>query len=130
MFFSSHQLPEIEQLCDRAAFLNQGRVLHAGRMGELLREGAMVRITLRGLQREHSFVRQSAGALQPAPRAAREDLVFLLPLGQERGFMERAWAAGAELVRVEREQRSLEDLFARRVPPPKGPEKASEKRVK
>ncbi len=112
VFFSSHQLPEVEQLCDRAAFLHQGRLLHAGSMAELLREGAEVRVTLRGLGRAHGFVRQSEQLLQGSSRAAREDLVFAMPLGQERAFLERAWAAGGELVRVEREQRTLENLFA------------------
>ena len=114
VFFSSHQLPEVEQLCDRAAFLHQGRVVHQGSMAELLREGATARVTLRGLGRENGFVRQFAHLLQTSSRAAREDLVFSMPLGHERGFLERAWAAGAELVRVEREHRTLEDLFAHR----------------
>ncbi len=112
VFFSSHQLVEVEQLCDRAAFLHQGRVLHQGSMAELLREGATVRVTLRGLGLQHGLARQYAGWMVRSPRAAREDLVFSMPLGEERGFLERAWGAGAELVRLEREHRTLEDLFA------------------
>ncbi len=112
VFFSSHQLREVEQLCDRAAFLREGRVLHAGSMGELLREGATVAITLRGLGREDRFVQEYSQRLRTG--SAGRDLVFAMPVTEQRAFMERAWAAGAELVRVEREHRTLEDLFAQR----------------
>ncbi|WP_027480584.1 ABC transporter ATP-binding protein [Deinococcus pimensis] len=36
VFLNSHLLSEVEQTCDRVAFVNQGRVLRAGRMEELL----------------------------------------------------------------------------------------------
>ncbi len=113
VFFSSHQLQGVEQLCDRAAFLDRGRVLHAGPMAALLKEGATARITLRGLARESSFVREvGASLLVGAPPAARSDLVFAVPVARQREFLEQAWLSGAELVRVEREHRTLEDLFA------------------
>ena len=115
VFFSSHQLQEVEQLCDRAAFLDQGRVLHAGAMAELLEEGATARITLRGLGGEDGFVAAARGALRAAgPGTARGDLVFAVLVAGQQAFLERAWLAGAELVRVERERRTLEDLFALR----------------
>ncbi len=114
VFFSSHQLHEVEQLCDRAAFLRDGRVLHAGSMNELLREGAMARVTLRGLGREHPFLRAESASLEQAGHGARGDLVFAVPIDAQRAFLERAWAAGAELVRVERVGRTLEELFTER----------------
>ncbi len=115
VFFSSHQLQEVEQLCDRAAFLDQGRVLHAGAMAELLEEGATARITLRGLGGKDDFAAANRGALRAAaPGTARGDLVFAVAAAGQQAFLERAWLAGAELVRVERERRTLEDLFALR----------------
>ena len=115
VFFSSHQLQEVEQLCDRAAFLDQGRLLHTGAMAELLEEGATARMTLRGLREQDTFVQTVKGALRAASAGtARGDLVFAVPVAGQRAFLERAWLAGAELVRVERERRTLEDLFAGR----------------
>ena len=111
VFFSSHQLDEVEQLCDRAAFLDQGRLLHAGRMTELLQEGAVVHVTLRGLRREDNFVSERLPSLQA--RRPGPDLTFAVPVAEQQSFLEKAWLAGAELVRVERERRSLADLFAR-----------------
>ncbi len=111
VFFSSHQLREVEHLCDRAAFLHRGRMLHTGPMAELLREGATVLVTLRGLGREDPFVRDHAALLR---ETVHQDLVFAMPVAEQRRFVEQAWFAGAELVRVEREHRTLEDLFAER----------------
>ena len=115
VFFSSHQLQEVELLCDRAAFLDGGRVLHSGAMTALLREGATARITLRRLAAEDPFVRSARDRLQGAPQGtARGDLVFSLPVEEQQSFLEAAWLAGAELVRVDRQHRTLEDLFAER----------------
>lgn len=113
VFLSSHQLQEVEQLCDRAAFLDGGRLLQSGTMESLLEEGALAHITLRGLSRTHPFVQSHGAWLRPPQTAHRTDLTFSVPVGEQRGFLEHAWSAGGELVRVEREHRTLEDLFAR-----------------
>ena len=113
VFFSSHQLQEVEQLCDRALFLDQGRVLHSGSMTSLLRESAMARITLRGLNAGGAFVQNRKDALRADVRGrSRGDLVFQVAVPEQRAFIEQAWLAGAEIVGIERERRTLEDLFA------------------
>ncbi len=115
VFFSSHQLREVELLCDRVAFLDEGRLLHAGPMAELLEEGATARITLRGLADDSERLTREVGAdLVSSSTRMQTDRMYRVVVEQQRAFLESAWAAGAELVRVEREQRSLEDLFAAR----------------
>ena len=111
VFFSSHQLQEVEQLCDHAAFLHRGRLLRTGSMADLLEEGATVRITLRRLAGEHPFVRDARAMLVAQSSRAHPDLVFAMPVSEQRAFLEQAWIAGAELVRVERVHRTLEELF-------------------
>jgi ABC-type multidrug transport system ATPase subunit len=39
LFFSSHQLAEMERICDRVAFMREGRVVAAGRPAELIPAG-------------------------------------------------------------------------------------------
>ena len=114
VFFSSHQLQEVELLCDEAAFVDEGRLLHTGSMASLLQEGATARITLRGLKADDSFVVRHSDAWQREAANRGDDLVFSLPVGEQRKFLEAAWLAGAELVGVERERRTLENLFAAR----------------
>ncbi len=113
VFFSSHQLQEVEQLCDRAAFLDHGRLLHAGPMASLLEEGATAHITLRGEDIETALQPFTAVPVSHGGAGmVRGDCVFAVPVAGQQAFLERAWLAGAELVRVERQRRTLEDLFA------------------
>ncbi len=115
VFFSSHQLNEVEQICDRAAFLNAGKLVQTGSMAALLSEGADACVVLRGLSRENAFVRHWQAALARTPAdVQRGDLVFRVPVAQQRALLEQGWMAGAELVAVNREHRSLADLFAAR----------------
>lgn len=44
VFLSSHLLNEVEQICDRVAVLNQGRIVAQGRVSELLGQQQVVRI--------------------------------------------------------------------------------------
>jgi ABC-type multidrug transport system ATPase subunit len=38
VFFSSHELGEVETVCDRVAILNQGKLMVEGRVGDLLQK--------------------------------------------------------------------------------------------
>ena len=38
VFFSSHELGEVETVCDRVAILHEGQVREAGRVGDLLKQ--------------------------------------------------------------------------------------------
>src|ERR1700742_2360977 len=49
IFFSSHQLTEVEHICDRIAFLNQGRLVRSGSLREFQSASDRVEIELRGL---------------------------------------------------------------------------------
>lgn len=40
LFFSSHQLAEMERICDRVAFMKDGRLVASGRLGELVPEAS------------------------------------------------------------------------------------------
>jgi ABC-2 type transport system ATP-binding protein len=123
VFFSSHQLQEVELLCDRAAFLQEGKVLRQGPLAMLLREGQRSRITLRGLAWDHPFTlrhteqREAAAQGNASTGQAQQsgeghlDRTFLMPVEQQQAFVEGAWLAGAELVAVARERQTLEQLF-------------------
>ncbi len=103
IFFSSHQLTEVEQLCDRVGFLAGGRLVRTGRLREMLDDGSTVEVVVRG---------SSLPVPGPWIGAARGDEhVFEIPAGEERALIEWAWAAGGELVSVVRRRRTLEEIF-------------------
>ena len=51
VFLSSHLLHEVEQICDRVAVLNNGRVLAQGRVVDLVRSQQVVRVRVSDPQR-------------------------------------------------------------------------------
>ena len=60
VIFSSHVLPEIEEVCDRAGILRAGELVHLQNMNELMRQHR-IRATING-------------ALPPAPLELHDDL--------------------------------------------------------
>jgi ABC-2 type transport system ATP-binding protein len=108
IFFSSHQLSEVEHICDRIAFLDRGRMLRHGPLAAFLEDSGSVEIVIRGLS-------SAAGALQRYQPYLRESLDgslhFVLPLTLQRELIEQSWIAGGELVSVSPLRRTLEDLF-------------------
>lgn len=112
IFFSSHQLEQVELLCDRAAFLTHGRLRQIGHMQDLLHERDFASITLRGVREEMLSSEPFCGTARPRQERASGDLMFRVPVRQQQAFLEGAWMAGAELVAVARERRTLEELFA------------------
>ena len=102
IFFSSHQLTEVEQLCDRVGFLKGGRLVRTGPLRAMLEDGARIEVAVRGLTR-------TLARWQGLGRG--EETVFEVDAGEEQALIEQAWAAGAELVSVARRRRSLEEIF-------------------
>ena len=101
IFLSSHMLSELELVCDRVAFLNQGRLVRLGKTSELLESAKENEIIARGIP-----VDSFAGA------AARDGIVrFSVPATSQRNALERVWALGGEVVSVNPLRRSLEELF-------------------
>src|SRR5690242_1840753 len=61
VFLNSHLLSEVEQICDRVAVVDHGRVIAAGTMGDLL-TGSAVKVRVTGLKPEDL---KSLGAFGP-----------------------------------------------------------------
>ncbi len=107
VLLNSHQLSELEQVCDRVAIMDRGRLLAQGTLAELLRPGG-VRIRVTGLS--------------PAGRAALDahgpverDGAWLVIGGVDEslvpGIVDALVADGARLYGIELLQPSLEDRF-------------------
>jgi ABC-2 type transport system ATP-binding protein len=63
VIFSSHVLSEVEQVCDRAAILRQGRIVHTQVMSEL--------------RRQHRIRAELTGPLPPLPAQLQDSLTIL-----------------------------------------------------
>ena len=101
VFLSSHLLSEIELICDRIAILVRGKVVRLGTPSALLESGAQAEVVFRGVDT----------ALLPQTIAENGLLRVTVPTAAQRATIERIWAAGGEVVRVNPARRSLEELF-------------------
>jgi ABC-2 type transport system ATP-binding protein len=106
IFFSSHQLTEVEQICDRIAFLNQGRLVRSGSLREFQSESDRVEIEVRGITAAQLGLICPA-AVNAGPVSLR---ISVSPLEQRR-VIEAVWSAGGEIVSLMPLRRRLEDLF-------------------
>jgi ABC-2 type transport system ATP-binding protein len=108
IFFSSHQLTEVEHICDRIAFLNQGRMVHCGSLKEFQSESDRVEIELRGLSADEVKRMFPAAAMSGGDAAA---IRIQVPMQEQRRAIEIVWTAGGEIVSLAPIRRRLEDLF-------------------
>lgn len=92
IFFSSHQLSEVEQICDRIAFLNHGVLVRCGSLKELLSESNRIKLEVR--------------------EAGKTELTHMvIEAKEQRRVIEGVWQTGGEIVSLEPMRRRLEDLF-------------------
>ena len=112
VFFSSHILHEVEQICDRVIIIDRGRLVCAGRLDELLRTGSRVEIVVDQLPEDAASAAAECGA--EIDRAA-QGIRVLIDAGRKRQVIESLWAAGCDVVRVNPLKDSLEEVFLNRV---------------
>ncbi len=121
VLFCSHLLSEVEQLCDRVAILNQGRLLFTGRWQELRPEGMRFRIEielpesarplLHGVKMiaEHSSD-AVPGALAEGTRRLNAT-IELAPAADIADLVQSLVAGGARVRAVEPRLQTLEELY-------------------
>jgi ABC-2 type transport system ATP-binding protein len=101
IFFSSHQLTEVEQICDRIAFLHQGRLVRSGSLREFQSASDRVEIEVRGISpAQLSLIDPGAVGLRISVSAP-----------EQRRVIEAVWNTGGEIVSLVPLRRRLEDLF-------------------
>jgi ABC-2 type transport system ATP-binding protein len=106
IFLSSHLLSEIENICDRVAFLIKGEVARLGTLSELLGAGSQVEIVARNI-REETVVALKAEALPSSDGLVR----FRADRTRTREILESIWQQGGEAVSVNPARASLEEVF-------------------
>ena len=112
IFFSSHVLGDVEQICDRAGILVKGRLTRTGRLDQLLGgHGHAFEVIATGLD-EAGAARIAAAA--DSHRTLDELHVFTFAgVGPANEAVEQVRAAGGELVEFNPLRESLEDYFMR-----------------
>jgi len=108
VFLSSHQLSDVEMVCDRISILNHGRLLKTGDLKELLAHGK-VEIQAQGLDEPAiAKLRESASEI----RTDNGTVLIYENAGERVDMMiDKIRAAKGRIVSVIPQRRTLEDLF-------------------
>src|SRR5690348_5141155 len=92
VFLSSHQLSEVELVCDRVIFVRQGSVIASGTTAELTASASEFEIVAEGISSAIACVRE---AYQQNGR-----WTFVVPKQEQRQTIEKVWAAGGTVLSV------------------------------
>jgi ABC-2 type transport system ATP-binding protein len=113
-FISSHELSDVERICDRVAIINKGRIEAQGRLEDLL-QGGRIEITARGVP----------AGMEESLRSKVSDSIVSLNHGvllvdmpdhhDPNAVIDTLRGAGAQLLSVIPRRKRLEDLFVETV---------------
>lgn len=109
VFLNSHQLSEVELICDRVAILQHGRLARIGAVGDLVkREGVEVVLRTAGANLPHALAALGSPGLESGQQR------FVVDSEEEaRPVLRAALEAGAGIVSVNPRRETLEELFVR-----------------
>ena len=114
LFICSHELLEVELMCDRVAILDRGKVVKSGRLDEMVYSERDVEIVAQGVSsdlenqlRSENLAVSEAGKGTVRIEVPREKGVF--------GVLRRIEQDAAELISMSPRKESLEDIFLQAV---------------
>jgi ABC-2 type transport system ATP-binding protein len=108
IFLSSHQLSEVENLCDSVSIVNRGRQVRQGMLSKLLPAEGITKVVLGGAV---TAGRDRLASLARRIEGTDGDTVLEVESSDVYRVLELARELGLELVSVEPSRRTLEDLF-------------------
>jgi ABC-2 type transport system ATP-binding protein len=112
VLLSSHQLPEVQDLCDRVAIVDRGRVVYEGALADLRRQGgAGYRLRTGDDARALAVARDHPGI--EFASIGEHGLTFQAEEGDVGGLSLALGSAGIAILALTPELATLEDLFFR-----------------
>jgi ABC-2 type transport system ATP-binding protein len=112
VLLSSHQLPEVQELCDRVAIVDKGRVVYEGALADLRRQGgAGYRLRSTDDARALSIAQDQAGIGSPV--LGDHGLAFQADESHVGALSLALGRAGVGILSLTPELATLEDLFFR-----------------
>lgn len=120
IFFSSHELSQVELICTRVAILNQGKLVREGKLTELLSPAGKIRIELTG---EFSAELETELNSFPIKLDINRDRHFATIILEDKtrlgAILNLLQSKPVELYSINTERETLEDLFVKTVRSPK-----------
>lgn len=112
VFISSHELSEVELICDRVAIINKGVIARQGRLSELLK-GGRIEVTVEGVEAE---LLRSLEMADAHVRSLPNGLLFDLPEDSDtNNVIDRIRSSKGRIISIVPRRKRLEDLFVETV---------------
>lgn len=108
VFLSSHQLSDVEMVCDRVAIMNHGKLLKTGQLDEML-TGTKKELVAEGLSEE--AVQQMKKIAPDAQISKNRVLAYLHTDDSIQDAVQLVIKSGGTLISLIPQRRSLEDIF-------------------
>lgn len=109
VFISSHELSDVERICDRVAIINKGELVHQGKLDQLL-AGGRIEITAEGVKKD---LADSLKGDDVIVSLAGDRLILDLPDNHHdtNGVIDSIRDTGGEILSMIPRRKRLEDLF-------------------
>jgi ABC-2 type transport system ATP-binding protein len=106
VFFSSHIVPDVEEICDRVIFLKDGKLVYDGPVNSLLvsESDRDYVVFVQG----GADLSERAKSTMTLPESVRR---YLIPRTEKDGFLAAAAAAGGNVFSIEIVKPTLEEIF-------------------
>lgn len=108
VFFSSHIVPDIEEICDRVIFLKEGKLVYDGSVNTLIHTGQDQAFTVllknSGDKQFHSSIQKTVSLPDGLTR-------YTLQAGEKEKFLAEAISQGCDVYGLEMVKPSLEEIF-------------------
>ncbi|MFQ5831723.1 MAG: ATP-binding cassette domain-containing protein [Candidatus Thorarchaeota archaeon] len=114
-FINSHNLAEVQRICDRIAIIDEGKILLAGKTAELrekLQAQQEFRIRVHGDLSEAEAIAKSTDYVESVQTEVDSLLVVITdPINNNSRLMRTLLDAGVKIVEFAEEEATLEDLY-------------------
>ena len=110
ILYTSHNMDEVAQICDRVLFLDRGKIAAVGRPDELAATAAATRIRLRVAHGHHDVIRHAAQRGLPA-RSENGTVEVEIDEHDIAGFLAALASSNVQYTELAIEKPTLEDYF-------------------
>jgi ABC-2 type transport system ATP-binding protein len=114
VLLSSHQLGEVEEMCNRVAIVRSGRIVYEGGLAELTSSGTTgYRLRTTEPSRALGLCRSQPGIEDAQLADGRDEIIFAADEGAVAGLSVALGEAGVAIMALVPQRPTLEDLFFR-----------------
>lgn len=108
VFFSSHIVPDVEEICDRVIFLKEGKLIYDGSVSSLLAEYKELDYTVTlALASASTFDTPFKNQITLADNVTK----FQIKSGDKEAFLRESLSKGLNILALEMNKPSLEEIF-------------------